>query len=203
MMLFVILLLLKACAFISCFRFKLKYIGYYLVGNTIFDIITQIAKSLNHYPKPYTGTGFIIFGITTFCYLANASWLMFCAGKSLKNKTLQQVAPLSILSVFTLVMLAYPALAGASLLAVFYAFYGASMVISFVCLALNLSKINVNQTLLMMMSLGGVAEILLIVIFGYQYYYWLINLCNGMFYLAVLLFCSLIPRYANLLKTRI
>lgn len=200
-MIFFLLLFLKICAIASCIKFKLKYIGYYLAGNLVLDLVAKIVNDLNTYPKPYTGIGFIMFGVTTFCYLSNAAWLLFCAGRSLDNKTLQQVAPLSIISIFTAIMLSYPVLSGPSLLAVFYAYYGALMLTSFASLAYNLTKITVNQTLLLMMSLGGIAEILLVVIFGYQYY-WLVNLCNGIFYLVILLSCSLIPKYANLLKTR-
>jgi len=209
---FLCLMFLRIVSIFLSIKNKLYNVGYFLIGNILFDVIGQIVKSFNHYPKPYTGIGFLLFAITTFCYLSNGAWMMFCAGRSIDNniedlsksshkssyKTLKQVAPLSLLSVFAFCMLSYPAIAGGLMLAIFYAYYGTVLFISLIMLSSRFSKITLSQSLLVMLSLGGIAQIILVSFLPGTY--WLVNLSNSIFYLTVSGASLLAERFDRLLK---
>lgn len=195
---FLCLVFLRIVSIFLSIKNKLYNVGYFLIGNILFDVIGQVIKSFNHYPKPYTGIGFLLFAATTFCYLSNAAWMMFCAGRSLDNQTLKQVAPLSLLSVFAFCMLSYPIVSGGLMLAIFYAYYGAVLFVSLIMLSSRFSKITLSQALLVMLSLGGIAQIILVSVFPQSY--WFVNLCNCIFYLTVSGASLLAERFDRLLK---
>ncbi len=196
-MLFIILILLKLLTIIISIKYKLKYVGYYLIGNFIFDILGQAIKNENIYPKPYTGIGYVLFGGTTFCYLASAAWLLFLVGKSVSSKTIQQVAPLFFISVFSICLLFYPSLCGSSMLMMFYVYYIIACLVAIVAITNNFIKITINQALLLILSLGCLVEILLISLFKL---YFFANLCNGMLYVVMIFFSLLNQKYERLLR---
>lgn len=199
-MLIVIILLIKVITAITSLKNSLKVIGYYLLGNVILDFVSCIIKYINHCPKPYTGLGFWLFSITTFCYLANNSWLLFCTGMTLKNSTLKQVSILSLITILTFVLTAYPGLHGESMLRVWYSWYLSSSLICLILLVKNLkSNLSWNNSIMLMFSLGCIAEIFVILLFGYQYYF-VISICNFLFYFVVLGVCVIAPKYNHLLK---
>lgn len=196
----ILILLLKLISAIAAIRNKLKIVGYYLFGNLFLDIASQVIKHYNHYPKPYTGIGFYLFACSTFFYLSNGAWLLFCSGKSSNSKTIQQVSILSLISILILVLTAYPTLAGASLLTVFYAYYAVLSIISIVFLIKSLfNNLSLNNGIMIMLNLGCLLELFIVKVFGFHYY-WLVSVCNCILYLATLVSCALVPKYRNLLK---
>lgn len=196
----IVILLLKLLSALAAIKNNLKVAGYYLLGNLGLDVLGQVIKHCQHYPKPYTGIGFILFSITTFCYLANGAWLAYCAGWTVQNKTLQQVSVLTLISILTLVLGIYPVLHGATMLTVWYAFYATLSFTSVIMLVKDMRKhLSWNSGIMLMLSLGCLADLALVIIFGFQYY-WLISVCNCLFYLGVLGICWISPKYRNLLS---
>lgn len=196
----IVIFLLKLLAALAAIKNNLKVAGYFLLGNLGLDVLGQIIKHFQHYPKPYTGLGFILFSLTTFCYLANGAWLLFCAGWAVQNKTLKQVAGLALLTMLSFVLLMYPTLHGATMLTVWYAFYATLGITSLAALVKDLRKnLNFSTALMLMLSLGCVVEIGMIILFGFPYY-WLVSVCNCIFYLVVLGVCAIAPNYIHLLK---
>lgn len=196
------ILLLKLISALTALKNNLKVVGCYLLGNLSLDVLGQvIIKYFQHYPKPYIGIGFILFSLSTFAYLANAAWLLFCAGWTLNNTTLKQVSGLALFSLLGCVLVMYPALHGIAMLTVWYAFYATLSLISTSILIKDMRKyLNWNSGIMLMLSLGCLADLGLVILFGPQHY-WLVTLSNGIFYLAVLVACWLIPKYKNLLSS--
>lgn len=197
----IFILLLKLLSAIAALKNNLKIVGAYLLGNLALDIIGQIVKRHNHYPKPYTGVGFILFSITTACYLLNGAWLLWCSGKTVKNITLQQTALLSAATSILGVLYSYPTLSGTKLLTVFYIYYlTLSLTSAFMIFKEMRRQLSLSTGIMLMLSLGCIVEVLmLVIIFGFPYY-WLISVCNGIFYLTILGVCVISPKYKHLLK---
>lgn len=196
----IVILLLKLVSALAAIKNNLKIVGYFLLGNLSLDIFGQIIKHFSHYPKPYTGIGFILFGIGAFCYLANGAWLAFCSGWTVKNTTLKQVSILALISMIVFVLSIYPILRGIPMLHTWYAFYGSLSLTSMIILLKDMRKnLSWNSGLMLMLSLGCLADLALVILFGFQYY-WLISVSNCIFYLGVLVVCWISPQYRNLLK---
>lgn len=192
--------LVKLITAILAIKNNLKLVGYFLIGNLGLDIICQVVRHFNHYPKPYMGLGFLFFSITTLCYLANGAWLLFLAGRAVDNKTIQQTSILSLISILSFILLMYPDIAGAKLLTVFYAYYAAVSVTGLITCLVNIwKKPSAVTGILMMMSLGCLVEILVVIKFGFAYY-WLVSVSNVIFYFTILTTCHLAPKYQNLMR---
>lgn len=196
----IILIVLVILAMIAAFKNNIKIVGYFLLGHLSIDLLHQFIKSLNHYPKPYTGVGFLLFSLTTILYLAHGAWLLWCSGKVTNSKTLQQEAILLWITVSCGALWIYPAIAGMKLVTIFYAYYGALAAVAFGANIVDLiKKPRFSNTLMMMLSLGCLAELFIVVVFGFQFY-WLVLLCNGIFYLATLAASLISSRYKNLIQ---
>lgn len=182
---------------IAFFKAKLKYTSGFLFGSLVFDITSQVIKSQNHYPKPYTGNGFYMFLASTFFYLSYPTLLLFCAGKSINSKTLQQLAPMLLLSIMGFVIGTYPAVSGTLLVSAFYSYYATIFIVVMFNMIKNLKreKVTVDKLLLALLTLGGITECMLLIKFNYA---WL-SLCNFFFYSLTLIASLLSPRYKRLL----
>ena len=199
-MMLIFILLLKAITALISLKNNLKIVGYYLFSNLILDCIGQLIKYLNHYPKPYSGIGLILFAITTFIYLANASILLFFNASLIKNISLKNVSILGLTSLFILIMVKYPIICGSKLLIVFYSYYLTTSILSIISLLSKIKQyLSWSLGIMLMLSLGSLIEVFILLKFSFLYY-WLISVCNCTFYFAILLFCGLIPKYRHLLK---
>lgn len=205
-MLFVVLLFLKLIVIYYSWKNKISKVTIFIFSSIIIDIIINLInliKSINNYPKPYTGTGFILFCISTIAYLSQGSFMLYFTGKIIKSKTLQHISILFLISISSFILFSYPAYRGQYLLNALYAYYGGCLIISFGSIVAKLGSIKdkyfIDKIIFMMLSLGGIAELILIIMFGYQYY-WILNMCNVGFYLIILYVARSIHLYARLLS---
>lgn len=192
---------LKLISAIYALKNNLKIVGYFLLGNLGLDILTQVFNHLYQpYPRPLMGLGFFFFALSVFGYLANGAWLMFCSSWSAHSITMRHCSVLALLSALALILVSYPAIIGASLLTVFFTYYIVIAVLCLVMIFLNLRKqLTISNGLMFMFNLGCLMEIFVVLSFGFQYY-WLVNICNLIFYSVVLVVCSQFQKYTNLLK---
>ena len=199
-MLFLILAL-KLISSIYAFKNKMPIIGWFLVSNLVFDVLSQLFQYLyKPYPRPLTGVGFLFFAISCFCYLANAACLLLFSGKTAENKTIQQTAPLATASILALILFSYPVFIGLSLVTIFFTFFIIAAIVSLIAIAMTMVKQpTLSKAVMLMLNLGCLMEVLVVMLFGFQYY-WLVNICNLVFYFVILGVCSLVPKYKNLLK---
>lgn len=179
------------------FKFKLKYISLYLFGSLILDILTQVIRSFNHYPKPYTGDGLVLFLLSTFCYLSCPTLLLFCSSLTCKNKISFHLSLLSILSIMIFIITNYPIISGVALINVFYTYFATLFIFAFVILIINIKSkiVTVEKLLLLILNFGGIVECLILTKFTYS---WL-HLSNFLFYSLILIVALLSPKYARLL----
>lgn len=179
-------ILLKLIAAIFAIKNKLRPVTYYLLGNIFLDITSKL---FNH----YSNDNIILFNISIFLYIANASWLMFCSGAQSNNKPICYASVLALGSVFVICLIAY----SYSLL---LAFYAASALISLSFLIINLfKKPSFNTGILMMLNIGCLMEVFIVSSFGPQYYF-LVNICNIVFYLAIICAGAMSQKYERLLE---
>lgn len=201
MILLSIVLLLKLVASIYAFKNKLFIPGAFLATNLFCDITCQITNYLYQgYPKPLVGVGFILFAISVVSYLMSGVSLMFTSAMSVNNLTVKQVAPLLLISAAMLVLAFYPGIIGLSLVNLFLGFYACIAMVSIIVISQKLfQQPSLTKVLMFMLNLGCLIEILIVKMFGFQYY-WLVNVSNCIFYLVILASCALVPKYRNLLS---
>jgi len=196
----ILLSLLMFLTALIAIKNDLKIAGYALLGYLSLDILSQILRHFVTGPKPYTGNSFIFWFLSTVCYLGCGAWLAYCAGWSANSKTLKQASIISVATVAGFILLAYPTVAGASMLTLFYSFFAALYVASLViCARSIIQEPRLNNVCLVLLSLGGISEIFILTVFGFPYY-WLISVSNCIFYLVVLVVSLLSSKYKNLLK---
>lgn len=172
--------LIKLIALLFAIKNKFKYIYCFLIGNIMLDITCQLIK--NTHPQ-----------IAIFLYIASASWMMFCSGLQVNSKPIIYVSVLALGTVFGICSIAY----SYSLL---LAFYAASAIISLFFLIKNIFKQPGFDTgILMMLNLGCLMEVFIVSNFGPQYYF-LVNICNIIFYLAIIGAGVMSQKYESLLQ---
>lgn len=182
----------------ASFKNDLKIVGYYLLGNFILDVIGQLLGWWHMGSIPYQGIDFIIYSFRAACFLLGAGWLVHgCAG-SVSHKSLQKIGLFSSIFFCIFLLLQYPHLHGEEMLRLWYLFYLIMALLGTFSIIWRISKhLNLNAAIMLMLSLGCIAEIFII---KFLHLYWLISVCNLLFYLAILVFCGSAPRYIHLLK---
>lgn len=179
-------ILLKLIAAIFAIKNKLRPVTYFLIGNIFLDITSKLFSYYGH-------DNTILFNMSIFLYIANAAWLMFCSGAQINNKPICYASVLSLGSVFGICIIAY----SYSLL---LAFYAASALISLSFLVINIfKKPSFNSGILMMLNIGCLVEVFIVSNFGPQYYF-LVNICNIIFYLAIICAGAMSQKYESLLQ---
>lgn len=184
------ILLLKFIAGIIALKNNLKLIGYFLFSNLAIDIITQLLKE---------GTG-IVFIISIFFYLSNAALLFLFSGFAAESKSIKQNAGLSLLCVFSLIGIHIHSISNEIIMNTIYAYYGSLAAIASISLVSSLmKKLSITTGIMMMFNFGCLMELFVVKMFGVANY-WVINICNVLFYLTVIVVSLLLPKYKNLLS---
>ncbi len=122
---------------------------------------------------------------------------MFWTGKAAKNKTLSLTSIPMILTIMLIYVgfnnqISY-LLYQKSLLA----YYLVVSIISFLTIVKNIGKLTINQMIFLLLSVGGIAEVILLLISDS---YDLVNMCNLLMYLVILCGARLSIRYKNLFE---
>ncbi len=181
----IVTLLFKFISSIISFKNNLKFIGYFLLGNLAIDITTQILHDKN-------------LMISFFLYLSNATLLFFFSGCAIKNKTIKQTSILSLISIFLFIVFNKNHLSNQMMIIISY--YGSLSFIGSISLICNLMKrFSIVTGLMLLFNFGCLMELLVLKLYGISNY-WMVNICNLLFYLIVVAVCLLIPKYKHLLK---
>lgn len=196
----IFLLIVKITTAIAALKNNLKIVGYYLLGNFLLDCSGQLVQYyLHQYDKPYHGFSFLLFIISSLCYLGNATWLAFSSGKAIQEKSLQKLSWLMLITILVVILCFYPSLHGAEMLKLWYDFYLVLSLFSLGAIILKLKNhLHFDSGLMLMLNLGCLAEVILT--YCHLNLYWLIYLCNMLFYFVILFSCRLNRRYTHLLE---
>jgi len=177
--------LLTACV---CWKKQFKVISIYLAGSLLLDILCQFFQWLQIYPKPYTGYGLLLWLFSSACYLLQPTLLTYLSGMACQSKTFKEVSLISFPAMMILIYCLYPWVAGLAMLRVFSAYFLSLCLFSSIALISQLkSQFGMQKILLLLCSLGGAAEFLLLNHFNFLHDYYLLNLGNGIFYLIILI----------------
>lgn len=178
--------------------YKKSTIGYYLIISIFLEIIYNILNYLMlGYSKPYIGYAFILFVIKTILYLGQGSLFLWFAGKIINNKTITQIAPISLVSIMLFITTSYPIISGRPMLKVFYIYYFICFISSLIVMFIQFKKLTIDKLFILMLSLGGLSEIFILYFVGN--YYYLVQLSNCIFYIVLILFYWIIRKYIHLL----
>lgn len=194
---------------ILCVMFKLtatvslllrkSIIGYYLCISLIADIGYYIlGLLLSDYPKPYIGYAFILFALRTFLYLMYGGLFMWFAGKIAGSNTIKQVAIILLMSIMSFAAISYPAISGLQLVKLFYVYHFICSISSLSVTLFCIRSLTFDKLSIVMLSLGGLAELIILYFLGNQYL--LIQICNCILYISLLLFLLIRRRYSHLLS---
>jgi len=134
----------------------------FLIGTTfIIDLLIQLKGYFIVYPKPYVGTGFIFFCITTGLYLFIPT-LTFLSSIYSWTRKVALYPVLAWLSACIFCLWNYPAIRGADMLNLFAAYYLAISVANlFYLLSKARNRFSFSQAGLLLASLGGIIAMIL------------------------------------------
>lgn len=174
-------------------------VGYYLCISVIADIGYYIlGLFLSDYLKPYIGYAFILFALRTFLYLMHGGLFMWLTGKITGSNTVKQVALILLMSITAFAAISYPAISGFQLVKFFYVYH---FICSISLLSITLfciKPLTFDKLSIVMLSLGGLAELIILYSLGNQYL--LVQVCNCTLYISLLLFSLIERRYSHLLS---
>jgi len=156
MILFVISYCLMILLIISTLINK-SYNLSFLIGITfILDLLIQLKDHFIVYPKPYVGTGFIFFCITTGLYLFLPT-LTFIVSIWSWTKKVAIYPVLAWLTACIFCLWNYPAIRGLDMLNLFYAYYLSISVANLIyMLSKAKNRFSFSQVGLMLASVGGI-----------------------------------------------
>ena len=166
----------------------------FLIGTTfIIDLLIQLKDHFIVYPKPYIETGFIFFCITTGLYLFIPT-LTFLSSIWSWTRKIALYPILAWLSACIFCLWNYPAIRGADMLNLFYAYYLSISVANLIyMLSKAKNRFSFSQIGLMLASVGGILGTILalmnvvIDVSTFRVENWtLVCLSNCIFYMAMI-----------------
>lgn len=152
---------LAGILFISGLINKSYLLSLYIGIISLCDILMQLKQHFLVYPKPYTGTGFIFFCITTALHLfIPTSTLLFSIYSWTKKISLGPI--LAWLTACIFCLWNYPALRGQSMLNLFAAYYLALGVTSVIYLFSKAkSRFSFSQAALLLGAFGEIVAMII------------------------------------------
>ena len=195
----IIAYILLVILIITLFINKSKLLSFYFISISLCDIAGLIRQQTTNYPKPYQGTGFLLFAITTCLYLAIPMLTALYTIHSFTKK-INSLPFLCWLTACIGLLWAYPELRGQSMLDAFYAYYivGGAATLAYFLLQVK-KKFSFTQGGLFLSTLGSIVTTLIAIkeVSMLQMDHWiLIVVCNCTFYLGLIV-GSWINRYLN------
>lgn len=192
---YILLVALIATAYIN----KSKMLAVYITLITICDLSGWLRANFTHYEKPYTGTGFILFSITTVLYLAIPAITCLFSYFSFSKKINRSAIIGWVLASLT-VLIAYPTLRGQNLLTFFYSYYLVYGIANLIYLISQYkNRFTFSQGGLLLATLGSIICILIAIkevsVLTLQYWM-LIVYCNYIFYIGLIV-ASWINRFVK------
>lgn len=190
--------ILQLVAFFFACKSKLTHTAYFLMGALILDIsgfILKYANSANS--KPYEGIAFIIFMLSSFCLLAYPTLLFWLSSWKDNSKIVPWICNISLLGLLGAILIFYPALSGALLLQIFYAYCGGMCLLAlFHSLNEFRKKPLMDKAMIAFLSVSGIIGYL-VIMFRIDYIF--VSVCNITSYLLIIALSYVAPRYTNLL----
>jgi len=179
----------------------------FLIGTTfVIDLLIQLKDHFIVYPKPYVGTGFIFFCITTGLYLFIPT-LTFIVSIWSWTKKVAAYPVLAWLTAYIFCLWNYPAIRGQDMLNLFAAYYLSISVANLIyMLSKAKNRFSFSQAGLLLASLGGIVGTILALmnvvvdVSTLRVENWtLVCLSNCIFYMAMIA-GSWLNRFRSVLK---
>lgn len=191
--------ILFAITLIICIINKNKLASFYLGYCFIIEILVLLKNTFTHYPKPYEGIAFILFGAVTGLSLSTHCLMVVLALRSFYKKIF--MPPIFLwLGVLIYCLINYLELRGQAMLNIFYSYYLAMSIFAFfLFLSKMKERFSFGQGVLFLSSFGSIITSIIAikeVSISSMSNWALITLCNCIFYFAIAV-ASMLNRFAK------